>query len=294
KNYTTLETAYEDLKSGNLDVIRQIGPKDLPVYHQDLGNRAVDADHAAIQSIAVAFYADQWKKPKPVDVRVIQGLSMAIDRATITKTVLQGTREPATGWVPKGILGYQENAAGDVTKFDPTKAKELIKAGGGVPGNKIFIQFNADGGHKEWVDAVCNSITQATSVACVGDSKTDFQADLTARKSKQVKSLYRSAWSLDYPVNSNFIKDLFHTSAAGNQGDFSVKELDAKIEAADSAPTLDQSVKQYQAVEKELVKYMPSIPLWYYKVNAGYSEKVSGVTYGQDGDPILDAVEVKK
>ncbi|MEX0169255.1 peptide ABC transporter substrate-binding protein [Streptomyces sp. LMG1-1-1.1] len=294
KNYTTLETAYEDLKSGNLDVIRQIGPKDLPVYHQDLGDRAVDADHAAIQSIGVAFYADQWKKPKPVDVRVIQGLSMAIDRATITKTVLQGTREPATGWVPKGILGYQENAAGDVTKFDPTKAKELIKAGGGVPGNKIFIQFNADGGHKEWVDAVCNSITQATSVACVGDSKTDFQADLTARKTKQVKSLYRSAWSLDYPVNANFIKDLFLSTAAGNQGGFSVKELDTKILAADSAATLDQSVKQYQEVEKELVKYMPSIPLWYYKVNAGFSEKVSGVTYGQDGDPILDTVIVKK
>ena len=44
------------------------------------------------------------------------------------------------------------------------KAKALIKEGGGVPGNKISIQFNADGGHKEWVEAVCNSITQATGV----------------------------------------------------------------------------------------------------------------------------------
>ncbi|MYV68309.1 ABC transporter substrate-binding protein, partial [Streptomyces sp. SID2131] len=157
KNYTTLEAAYEDLKSGNVDVLRQIAPKDLPVYRQDLGDRAVDQAYSAIQTMAVAFYADQWKKPKPVDPKVIQGLSMAIDRATITKTVLQGTREPATGWVAKGVLGYQPNAV-DVTKFDPTKAKELIKAGGGVPGNKISIQFNADGGHKEWVDAVCNSI----------------------------------------------------------------------------------------------------------------------------------------
>ncbi|WP_030747230.1 ABC transporter substrate-binding protein [Streptomyces griseus] len=294
KNYTTLETAYEDLKSGNLDIIRQIGPKDLPVYHTDLGDRAVDADHAAIQSIGVAFYADQWSKPKPVDVRVIQGLSMAIDRATITKTVLQGTRKPATGWVPEGILGFQENAAGDVTKFDPAKAKDLIKQGGGVPNNKISIQFNADGGHKEWVDAVCNSITQATGVECVGDSKTDFQADLTARKTKQVKSLYRSAWSLDYPVNANFLKDLFLSTAAGNQGGFVNKDLDKMILEADSAPSLEESVKKYQAVEKELVKTMPSIPLWYYKVNAGYSEKVTGVKYGQDGDPILTGVEVFK
>ncbi|MFI8825878.1 ABC transporter substrate-binding protein [Streptomyces sp. NPDC053431] len=293
KNYTTLEAAYEDLKSGNVDVLRQIAPKDLPVYRQDLGDRAVDQAYSAIQTIAVAFYADQWKKPKQIDPKVIQGLSMAIDRATITKTVLNGTREPATGWVAKGVLGYQPNAV-EVTKFDPTKAKELIKAGGGVPGNKISIQYNADGGHKEWVEAVCNSIQQSTGVQCVGDGKPDFQADLTARKTKQVKSLYRSGWVLDYPVNANFISDLFRTGAGGNQGDFSNKELDAKIAAADSAKTLDESVKAYQAIEKDLVNYMPSIPLWYYKVNAGFSEKVSGVAYGQDGDPILTGVEVKK
>ncbi|MFE5591677.1 ABC transporter substrate-binding protein [Streptomyces sp. NPDC056549] len=294
KNYTTLEAAYEDLKSGNVDVLRQIAPKDLPVYRQDLGDRAVDQPYSAIQTIAVAFYSDQWKKPKLVDPRVVQGLSMAIDRATITKTVLNGTREPATGWVAKGVLGFQEDGGAGVTKFDPAKAKELIKAGGGVPNNKISIQYNADGGHKEWVDAVCNSITQATSVQCVGDGKPDFQADLTARKTKQVKSLYRSGWVLDYPVNANFISDLFRTGAGGNQGDFSNKELDAKIAKADSAATLDESVKAYQAIEKDLKNYMPSIPLWYYKVNAGFSEKVSGVAYGQDGDPILTGVEVKK
>ncbi|GAA3075284.1 ABC transporter substrate-binding protein [Streptomyces roseofulvus] len=293
KNYTTLEAAYEDLKSGNVDVLRQLAPKDLPVYRSDLGDRAVDQPYSAIQTVAVAFYADQWKKPKQVDPKVIQGLSMAIDRATITKTVLNGTREPATGWVAQGVLGYQPNAV-EVTKFDPAKAKELIKAGGGVPNNKISIQYNADGGHKEWVEAVCNSITQATSVECVGDGKPDFQADLQARKNQQVKSLYRSGWVLDYPVNANFISDLFRTGAGGNQGGFSNKELDAKIAKADSAKTLEESVKEYQAIEKDLVNYMPSIPLWYYKVNAGYSEKVSGVAYGQDGDPILTGVEVKK
>ncbi|MFF8512871.1 ABC transporter substrate-binding protein [Streptomyces sp. NPDC015492] len=292
KNYTTLEAAYEDLKSGNLDVLRQIAPKDLPVYRQDLGDRAVDQPYSAIQTIAVAFYADQWRKPEKIDPRVIQGLSMAIDRATITKTVLNGTREPATGWVAKGVLGFQEDGGAGVTTYNPAKAKELIKAGGGVPGNKISIQFNADGGHKEWVDAVCNSIQQATDVECVGDSKPDFQADLTSRKAEQVKSLYRSGWLLDYPVNANFISDVFRTGAGGNQGGFSSQELDARIAKADSAKTLEESVKAYQAIEKDLVNYMPSIPLWYYKVNAGYSEKVSGVAYGQDGDPILTGIEV--
>ncbi|WCD88470.1 Oligopeptide-binding protein OppA [Streptomyces xanthophaeus] len=294
KNYSTVETAYEDLKSGNVDVLRTIGPKDLPVYRADLGDRAVDQAYSAVQTLAIAFYADQWKTPKQVDPKVIQGLSMAIDRDTITKTVLQGTREPATGWVAKGVLGYTPNATGDVTKFDAAKAKALIAEGGGVPNNEISIQFNSDGGHKEWVEAVCNSITQATGVKCTGDAKPDFQADLQARKSKQVKSIYRSGWVLDYPVNANFVSDLFRTGASGNQGGFTNADLDAKIAAADSAATLEESVKAYQAIEKELATYMPSIPLWYYKVNAGYSEKVQNVKYAQDGDPIIEEVEVKK
>ncbi|MCI3272874.1 peptide ABC transporter substrate-binding protein [Streptomyces cylindrosporus] len=291
KNYTSLETAYQDLKSNNVDVLRQIAPKDLPVYKQDLGDRAVDQAYSAIQTIAVAYYTKQWKD---IDPKVIQGLSMAIDRNTITKTVLQGTREPATGWVAKGVLGYQPNAAGDVTTYNPTKAKALIKEGGGVPGNQIYIQYNADGGHKEWVEAVCNSITNATGVKCSGDSKADFQADLNARDAHEVKSLYRSGWVLDYPFNANFIRDLYGTKSDGNQGGFSNKTIDSEIAAADAAPTLEDSEKKYQEIEKQLPNYMPSIPLWYYKVNAGYSENVTGVKYAQDGDPILTGVQVKK
>ncbi|MYT76007.1 MULTISPECIES: ABC transporter substrate-binding protein [unclassified Streptomyces] len=291
KNYAKLETAYQDLKSGNLDVMRQVAPRDLPVYKQDLGDRAVDQSYSAIQTIAVAFYTKQWKD---VDPKVLQGLSMAIDRDTITKTVLQGTREPATGWVAKGVLGYTDNAAGDVTKYDPAKAKALIKQGGGVPGNKISIQYNTDGGHKEWVEAVCGSITKATGVKCTGDAKADFQADTNARDNKEVKSLYRSGWVLDYPFISNFIRDLYGTKSDGNQGGFSNKKIDELITKADAAKTLDESEKLYQQLEKELPNYMPSIPLWYYKVNAGYSENVSGVKYAQDGDPILTGVQVKK
>jgi oligopeptide transport system substrate-binding protein len=291
KNYTNLETAYEDLKSGNVDVLRQIAPRDLPVYKGDLKDRAVDQAYSAIQTIAPAFYTKQWKG---IDPKVLQGLSMAIDRDTITKTVLQNTREPATGWVAKGVTGYQADLGTDIFKYDPAKAKQLIQEGGGVPGNKISIQFNADGGHKEWVEAVCGSITKAVGVACTGDSKADFQADLQAREAKEVKSLYRSGWVLDYPFNANFLRDLFGTKSSGNQSGFSNKEIDTLIAEADSAKTLEESQKLYQELEKKLPDYMPSIPLWYYKVNAGFSEKVTGVKYAQDGDPILTGVEVKK
>lgn len=291
KNYTTADAAYSDLRSDNLDWIEQVPTTALTSYKDDLGDRAIDQEYSAVQSLVPAFYTDQFKD---IDPKIVQGLSMAIDRDTITKTVLHGTRSPADSYVARGVLGYKAGALGDITKFDPAAAKKLIEEGGGVPGNKISIQFNADQDHKPWVDAVCNSIRKSVGVECTGDSKPDFQADLNARDNKQVKSMYRGGWVLDYPVNSNFMRDLYGTTAAGNTSGYSNKEFDALATKADQAPTLDETVKLYQEAEQLLKADMPAIPLWFYKNNSGQSRNVFGkIVYGQDGDPIFTEVQVK-
>lgn len=291
KNYTTVEAGYQDLLSNNLDIIRQIGPKDLPNRKSDLGERAVDKDYNAVQSMTPAFYSKQWKD---VDPKVLQGLSMAIDRPTITKTVLNNTREPATSFVAKGVAGYSPDVAGDILTYNPKKAKALVEEGGGVPDNKISIQYNADGGHKEWVEAVCNSIRKATGVECEGDSKPDFQSDLDARDAQQVKSFYRGGWVQDYPLNVNFMRDLYGSKAAGNTSGFASKKIDDLFKKGDAAKDLDGAIAAYQDAEKAMFEEMPSIPLWYYKANYGYSTKVQDVRFDNNGDPVLTEIQVKK
>ncbi|AZQ73324.1 MULTISPECIES: peptide ABC transporter substrate-binding protein [Streptomyces] len=292
KNYTTADAAYNDLRSDNLDWIEQIPDTSLTTYKQDLGDRAATVEYSAIQDVAVAYYSDQWKS---IDNKVVQGLSMAVDRETITKNTLHGTRIPANSFVAKGVLGYQANSCGEACTFNPEKAKQLIKEGGGVPGNKISIQYNADLNHKPWVDAVCNSIRTNTGVDCVGDSKPNFKADLDTREKKQVKSLYRSGWNLDYPVNANFLRDLYGSKADGNQGGYENKEFDELAAKADNVSSLDESVKLYQDAEKVLTKKLPVIPLWYYAVNSGQSTKVyDKIKYGQDGEPLFWAIQVKQ
>ncbi|GGV80008.1 ABC transporter substrate-binding protein [Streptomyces massasporeus] len=292
KNYTTADAAYSDLRSDNVDWIEQVPTTALTNYKTDLGDRAIDEPYSAVQSIVPAFYTKQFKD---IDPKVIQGLSMAIDRQTITKTVLQGTRTPADSYVAPGVLGYKKGALGDIVKFDPAQAKKLIKDNGGVPGNKIQIQYNADQDHKPWVDAVCNSIRKSTGVECTGDPKPTFQADLDARDKDQVKSMYRGGWVLDYPVNSNFMRDLYGSTAAGNTSGYSNKEFDKLSSEADKASSIDETVKLYQNAEQLLAKDMPAIPLWFYKVNSGQSKNILGkIEYGQDGDPIFDTIQVKQ
>ncbi|MEV7196732.1 ABC transporter substrate-binding protein [Streptomyces sp. NPDC093510] len=289
KAYTTPQAAYNDLRSNNVDTMPQIPDSELANYKQDFGDRAITSDYSAINTVNPAFYSKTFKD---IDVKVIQGLSMAIDRDTIVKTTFSGTREPATGWVAKGVKGYQADACGEFCKFDPKKAKQFVKDGGGVPGNKISIQYNADQPHKGWVTAVCNDIQKNTGVKCVGDPKTDFQADTEVRDKKQVKAMYRSGWVLDYPFNGNFLADLYGTGVDGNKGGFSDKKFDKLTKEADAAKTTEESASLYQKAEKELVNSFPGIPLWYNKITSGHSTNVKNMKFDQAGDPVLTDVQV--
>ncbi|WP_267243216.1 peptide ABC transporter substrate-binding protein [Streptomyces sp. PR69] len=288
RNYTTVEAAYKDLVSGNLDIVRAVGPTDLPKYKQDLGEGAIEEAFAGVQSLVPAFYSKSFKD---IDPKVLQGLSMAIDRDTITKTVLNNTRTPAKGFTPPQVKGFQELEG--ITEYNPAKAKQLIQEGGGVPGNKFTIQYNSDGGHKEWITAVCESIRNATGVDCVGDPKPDFPTDLEARDNNQVKGMYRGGWVADYPVNVNFLKELYHSKAESNSGRFSDKEIDELMAKGDNANSLEESVAAYQEVEKKLAEKMPAIPLWYYRINAGHGKDVANVKVDFHGEIELYSVTVK-
>ncbi|MGV9882614.1 peptide ABC transporter substrate-binding protein [Streptomyces sp. NPDC003006] len=291
KAYTTPQAAYNDLRSDNVDTMPLIPDSELANFKQDFGDRAIEQDFSAINTVNPAFYSKTFKD---MDVKVIQGLSMAIDRDTIAKTTFAGTRESASGWVAKGVKGYKAGACGEYCKFNPEKAKQFVKDGGGVPGNKLTIQYNADQPHKGWVTAVCNSITKSTGVKCVGDPKTDFQADTEVRDKRQVKAMYRSGWVLDYPFNGNFLADLYGTGVDGNKGEFSDKKFDELTKKADAAKTIDESAELYQEAERELQNSFPGIPLWYNKTLSAHSKNVKDVVFDQAGDPVLSDIKVFK
>ncbi|MDT0342489.1 peptide ABC transporter substrate-binding protein [Streptomyces litchfieldiae] len=285
--YTGLDAAYQDLRSGNLDIIRQVDPKDLPVYQDDLGDRAVNQPYNGIQTIVPVWY--EWEDTPP---EVLQGISMSIDRETITTTVLNGSRTPADSFVAPGVYGYQEGIGGEITSYDPERGRQLVEDNGGVPNNRIVLQYNADGGHQEWVEAVCNNLIENLGVECVGDAKPDFDTDLEAREADEVQSMYRGGWFQDYPLNANFMKELYHSTAHSNYGRFNNEEVDALFDQGDAAADLEGTVAAYQEAEQVLFETMPAIPLWYQNVNGGWGENVENVRFNSAGQPVLTEVTV--
>ncbi|MFJ4838722.1 ABC transporter substrate-binding protein [Streptomyces sp. NPDC088746] len=297
KVYTDNNTAYTDLTAGNLDLVDDVPASQLKNVEADLGDRYINTPAGIIQTLAFPFYEKAWNTPDAIKVR--QGLSMAINRAQITDQIFQKTRTPASDWTSPVLGaegGFKKGLCGPACEYDKAEAKKLIEEGGGIPGGQLKISYNADtGSHKEWVDAVCNSINNVmgNNKACVGGpvgTFADFRSQVSTQK---LTGAWRAGWQMDYPLIQNFLQPLYYTNAPSNDGKWSNQKFDDLVDKANAESDKAKAVTTFQDAEKVLVEQMPVIPLWYQNGSAGYSDRVENVSLNPFSVPVYDQIKVK-
>ncbi|MER6425801.1 ABC transporter substrate-binding protein [Streptomyces sp. NPDC001137] len=296
KVYTDNNTAYTDLMAGNLDLVDDVPAAQLKNVKADLGDRYLNTPAGIIQTLAFPFYDPDWNKSGSEKVR--KGLSMAINRKQITDTIFQKTRTPATDWTSpvlgtKG--GFQDGLCGSSCEYNPSEAKKLVQEGGGLPGGQVKISYNADtGSHKEWVDAVCNSINNAlgNDKACVGNpvgTFADFRNQIGQHK---MTGPFRAGWQMDYPLIQNFLQPLYYTNASSNDGKWSNKDFDNFVNQANSETDTAKAIGLFQDAEKVVRDNMAAIPLWYQNGSAGWSDRLSNVALNPFSVPVYNEIKV--
>ncbi|MFI8825873.1 ABC transporter substrate-binding protein [Streptomyces sp. NPDC053431] len=296
KVYTDNNTAYTDLTAGNLDLVDDVPAAQLKNVSADLGDRYINTPAGIIQTLSFPFYDPAWNKPGQEKLRT--GLSMAINRDQITQTIFQKTRTPAKDWTSPvlGADGGYKELCGTACEYNPTEAKKLVAEGGGIPGGTMTISYNADtGSHKEWVDAVCNSINSAlgNNKACVGNpigTFADFRSQVSTQK---MKGPFRAGWQMDYPLIQNFLQPLYYTNAPSNDGKYSNPEFDKLVNQANAETDTTKAVGIFQQAEGVLKDDMGAIPLWYQNGSAGYSDRVENVLLNPFSVPVYDQIKVK-
>ncbi|WP_030562595.1 peptide ABC transporter substrate-binding protein [Streptomyces aureocirculatus] len=295
KVYTDNNSAYTDLMAGNLDLVDDVPASQLKNVKSDLGDRYINTPAGIIQTLAFPFYDSKWNKAGMDKVR--RGLSMAINREQITDTIFQKTRTPAKDWTSPVLGddgGYSDSVCGDACTYDAARAKKLVKDGGGIPGGTLRVSYNSDtGSHKEWVDAVCNSINRAlgNDKACVGNPIGTF-ADYRSKASQQkLDGAWRAGWQMDYPLIQNFLAPVYYTDAPSNDGKYSSEEFDKLVDRANAETDTAKAVATFRDAEKVLAKDMAAIPLWYQNGSAGYSDRVSDVALNQFSVPVYEKIK---
>jgi oligopeptide transport system substrate-binding protein len=296
KVYTDNNTAYTDLVAGNLDLVDDVPASQLSNVKADLDGRYINTPAGIIQTLAFPFYDKAWNTAKAVKVRT--GLSRAINRDQITRTIFQKTRTPATDWTSPVLGadgGYQAGLCGKACEYDAAAAKKLVKEGGGLPGGRLKITYNADtGSHKEWVDAVCNSINNALGKdkACVGSPVGTFADFRNQIGRKKLTGPFRAGWQMDYPLIQNFLQPLYYTNASSNDGKWSNPRFDKLINEANAETDTKTAIQKFQQAEGVVRDQMAAIPLWYQNGSAGYSDRLSNVTLNPFSVPVYNEIKV--
>lgn len=293
--YQQDDAAYNDLLGNNLDVIRQVPSSQLANFKSDLGDRAVVSSSAVSQGLTIPSYLKHFGWDEEGQLRR-KAISMAIDRNQIIKTIFQGTRKPAVDFTSPAVPGFDAAVPGnEAFKFNPKEAKKLWEKANKIsPWDGAFeLAYNADASHRDWVEAVTNSIKEVLKIDAKGKPYAQFSEMRKDATDKKLTSAIRSGWQADYPWAGNFITPVYVTGAGSNDAVYSNPELDATMKKANGEHDLKEATKVLSKAQEMLFRDLPSIQLWYSNVTAGYSENVKNVKYAWNSQPILWKVEKK-
>lgn len=239
--------------------------------------------------LAIYYLLINNEDPALKDAKVRQALSLAIDRQDICDKVFEGTREPATGVVPPGIVGFKAGAF-PYAKYDVEAAKKALAdagfpEGAGFP--TIKLSYNSGSGHEDILALVQEDLKAiGVNSELVGSEWAQY-LDMLAAKGYQVGRL---GWIADYPIKDNFLYPLFKTGSADNYSFYSNADVDKKLDEARTTTDPDARLALYQEVEDQVGEDAAVIPMFYYRHTRVASDRVNDGVYSANGLFTFDTV----
>jgi oligopeptide transport system substrate-binding protein len=269
--YDDLAAAYTDLVDDRLDVLNGIPAEKLTDAAEKLGGRLATGPGSSLTMLAFPAYQDGFAEPA-----VRRAISMAIDRDRIVATLFSRAQQPARAFVPPLVVGYRPDACGPGCGYDPVAARAAYQQAGGPA--TLTISYNADGGHKEWVDATCAQLAANLGITCTGAAEPTFETMLGKVRRSEPLGLFRMTWFMEYPSMESYLGPLFTSDGSSNFEGYRSPDLDGALKAATSSPNQAAAVAGYRKAEAVLARDMPVIPLRYGQNTTGRSTRVGAVT----------------
>lgn len=277
--YSSLDTAYSDLQTGNLDLLDVIPDSALTIYRRDLGSNAITQPVAyslwiGVQPNVPHFAGEEGRLRR-------QAISMAIDRVKIAAAIFHGAEVPARDFTASVLPGFTPNVPGnDVLVYNPARAKSLWAQADAISrwSGSVQIAYNADGGHQPFIDAVANSLKNTLGIEADGAPYPTFAQVRDAIVHRTVDKAFRSGWQGDYPSMLGYLEPNFVSGSDTNDVEYSNPQFDELIAAAEAAATDDQSYQLITRAQALLMHDLPVIPIFYANAAAGHSDQVTNAT----------------
>jgi peptide/nickel transport system substrate-binding protein len=223
---------------------------------------------------------------------VRQAIAHAIDKeAVISQSLPEGT-EPATQFIPETVNGYNPDVP--TYDYDPEKATQLL-ADAGATG--ATIEFNYPTGvsrpYMPDPEATFNIIrTQLQAVGLKIKPTADvWNPDYLGKIQGSAKhGIHLLGWTGDYNDTDNFVGVFFGKKS--NEWGFDNPTVTGAINAARGIPTRDQQIPAYQAINKQIMEFLPGVPLASPVPSLAFAAKVKGYQPSPVQDEVWNTVSV--
>lgn len=133
KIYDNLDTAYNDLRNGGLQIVDKLPVSALATVSEEFGDRYIYKPESTVGYIGFPLEADPASFGKP---EIRKAISMAIDRDALTKTIFNGTRKAADDFISPIVPGYRKGALGEAGTYNPAKARSCSSRPAAFPATR--------------------------------------------------------------------------------------------------------------------------------------------------------------
>ena len=161
---------------------------------------------------------------------------------------------------------------------------------GAESGGRLTFAYNSDGPHKDWVEAVCNSVSNTLGISMEPLPYAQFSELRQQITDHTIVGAFRAGWQADYPSMGDFLGSPYETTGGANDGQYSNATFDDLLAKAAAAKDEATALGLYEQAQEQLFADLPAVPLWYQNGFGGYSKNVSDVSFNWHAVPIYDAI----
>ena len=230
--------------------------------------------------LQVYYYGLNLTKPPFKDnPKLRKALSMAIDRETITETVIGRGEKAAYGWIPPGVNDYQAmtfSYANQSAIDRHATARRLYKEAGFSDANplQVEIRYNTSETHKNIALAVQEMWRDVLGVqtTLINEEFRVLLANMLARENTQV---FRSSWSGDYNDAHSFLS-IMESDNPSNLPGFRDENYDSLLSRAAGQMNPEARRLYLEEAESKLLNEHPVIPIYFYVSKHLVSPRVVG------------------
>ncbi len=257
--------ALDEYEKGNLDSLDPYGgltAKDVDGLRDD---PVLSKQLQTVPTLCTHYYGFNTTKPPFNDVLVRRAFAAAIDRETLTSSVVK-LGDPARWFTRAGVFASFDISDTLGIPFNVNQARDLLKQAGYERGKKqlpaLTLAVNTDDMNELIAETVVQMWKSNLGVE-VGVKTLDWKSYLQTLRDDPPQ-IFRLGWCAYYSDAANFTESVFRSGSPDNYTRWSSPKLDQLVDSAARETDLTKRRALYRSAEKMLIEDTVAIvPLWW-------------------------------